>query len=191
MNKQPQITNQTKANLQEAFWSLYTQKPIEKISIREITDLAGYNRGTFYLYYRDVYDIFDAIKDDLIDKLTFVIQDTMQHNETFDLSQQMEFLVTLFQTHSKYAKVLLGDHGDPQFSSRIKEIIWPILNRYFVPSAGHSEYEMKLLAEFYLSGTLAVVSRWLQDPQMPLEEMIHFMVTETVSRAPSKKAGPL
>ena len=50
---------------------------------------------------------------------------------------------------------------------------------------------MKLLAEFYLSGTLAVVSQWLQDPQMPLEEMIHFMVTETVSHSSSKKAGPL
>lgn len=58
MKKQPQITEQTKACLREAFWTLYTKKPIEKISIKEITDLAGYNRGTFYLYYKDVYDLF-------------------------------------------------------------------------------------------------------------------------------------
>ena len=62
MKKQPQITEQTKANLRSAFWTLYTRKPIEKISIKEITDLAGYNRGTFYLYYNDVYDLFSQIE---------------------------------------------------------------------------------------------------------------------------------
>ena len=46
MKKQPHITEQTKNNLRIAFWSLYAQKPIEKISIKEITELAGYNRGT-------------------------------------------------------------------------------------------------------------------------------------------------
>ena len=50
MKKQPHITEQAKNNLRIAFWSLYAQKPIEKISIKEITELAGYNRGTFYLY---------------------------------------------------------------------------------------------------------------------------------------------
>ena len=46
MKKQPHITEQTKNNLRIAFWSLYAQKPIEKISIKEITELAGYNRET-------------------------------------------------------------------------------------------------------------------------------------------------
>ena len=52
MKKQPQITEQTKDNLRSAFWTLYSSKPIDKITIKEITDLAGYNRGTFYLYYK-------------------------------------------------------------------------------------------------------------------------------------------
>ena len=52
MKKQPHITEQTKNNLRIAFWSLYAQKPIEKISIKEITELAGYNRGTFFIRLR-------------------------------------------------------------------------------------------------------------------------------------------
>ena len=50
MKKQPQVTEQTRANLREAFWNLYAERPIERISVREITDRAGYNRATFYLY---------------------------------------------------------------------------------------------------------------------------------------------
>ena len=49
-------------------------------------------------------------------------------------------------------------------------------NRYFVPSDGHDDYEMALLADFYLSGLLASVIRWLQNPKMTLEEFLDFMV---------------
>ena len=136
MKKQPQITEQTKANLRAAFWSLYTQKPIEKISIKEITDLAGYNRGTFYLYYKDVYDIFFQIEEEVLDMIEKVIQDGLMKNDTFDLSHQMEFLMELAQTHSPYVSVLLSDRGDPKFATRLKELIWPLLNRYFVPTDG-------------------------------------------------------
>ena len=56
----------TKQALQEAFWELYKNKSIEKISVREITERAGYNRGTFYLYYKDVYDILEQSEQLLI-----------------------------------------------------------------------------------------------------------------------------
>ena len=56
MKKQPQVTEQTRANLTRAFWELFLEKPVEKITVREIAERAGYNRATFYLYYRDVYD---------------------------------------------------------------------------------------------------------------------------------------
>ena len=73
MKKQPHITEQTKNNLRIAFWSLYAQKPIEKISIKEITELAGYNRGTFYLHYKDVFDLMDQIKNELIEEVESVL----------------------------------------------------------------------------------------------------------------------
>lgn len=176
MKKQPLITEQTKANLKDAFWKLYTEKPIEKISIKQITDLAGYNRGTFYLYYEDVYDIFHQIEDELLNQIQNIIEDSLLNNDTFDLSRQMGIIVELVQTHSDHVVYLLSEHGDPQFTKRLKEIIWPLLNRYFVPSKDHSEYQMGLLAEFYLSGVLSAVIKWNENPQMDIDEFIHFMV---------------
>ena len=93
-----------KGNLKDAFWKLYTEKSIEKISIKEITDLAGYNRGTFYLYYKDVYDIFSQIEDELLDKIKTVLDESLQ-NDTFDLSDQMGVLFEMMRTHSHYATV--------------------------------------------------------------------------------------
>ena len=40
--------------LKDAFWKLYSEKEISKIRISEITNLAGYNRGVFYLYFKNI-----------------------------------------------------------------------------------------------------------------------------------------
>ena len=61
MKKQPEITVQTKQNLTDAFWQIYCTKRIDKITVRDITTKAGYNRGTFYEYFRDVYDVLEQI----------------------------------------------------------------------------------------------------------------------------------
>lgn len=175
MKKQPQITKQTKENLREAFWILYTEKPIDKISIKEITDLAGYNRGTFYLYYKDVYDILTQIENYMLDKIQEAVMEYLCVNDTFDLSKNMGTFVELMQTYSRYSAVLLSDHGDPQFATRLKEILWPLLNRFFIQTEGYSEYQIELLAEFYLSGILAVVIKWNSNPKLSIDQFISFM----------------
>ena len=119
MKKQPHITEQTKNNQRSAFWSLYAQKPIEKISIKEITELAGYNRGTFYLYYNDVYDLLHQIEEEILGKITDVLNDSLEKNDTFDLSGQMGILLDLMQTYETYAAVC----SCSKFLSQILKIV--------------------------------------------------------------------
>nr|WP_122011709.1 TetR/AcrR family transcriptional regulator [Maliibacterium massiliense] len=177
MKKQPEVTEQTKRNLRDAFWRLYTQKPLDRISIKEITDLAGYNRGTFYLYYRDVYDIFEQIEDDLLGQVADLLQSACTEENLFDLSRHMGYIVQMARTYSSHVTVLLSDRGDPRFVTRLKELVWPLLRRYVVPSAGRSDYEMALLAEYYLSGLFSIITKWLADGQpMPIDQLIDFVI---------------
>ena len=66
MKKQPEITKQTKQNLSDAFWQIYCEKRIEKITVKDITTKAGYNRSTFYEYYTDVYDVLEQIESSVL-----------------------------------------------------------------------------------------------------------------------------
>lgn len=175
MNKQPQVTEQTKENLRQAFWQLYTMKPVDKITIREITDLAGYNRGTFYLYYKDVYDILYQIEDYLLKQISEIFSRLYQQGSTFSLQHNMSVFVELMQKYSRYSTILLSDRGDPRFTQKLKELVWPLLNHFFIPTSGFSEYQQGLLKEFYLSGILSAVSRWNADPQMDIDAFINFM----------------
>ena len=55
MKKQSIVTAKTRQKLIDAFWELLEKKNLNRITIKEITDLAGYNRGTFYQFFTDIY----------------------------------------------------------------------------------------------------------------------------------------
>ncbi len=57
----------TKKNIYNAFIELRTKKPLEKITIKELAELADINKATFYSYYSDIYDLSDKIENEIID----------------------------------------------------------------------------------------------------------------------------
>src|SRR5215469_3722405 len=69
MKKQIYKTEQTKQAILEAFCKIHSKKPIERITVQEITKKAGFNRCTFYQYFSDIYEIQDYIENDMLDYL--------------------------------------------------------------------------------------------------------------------------
>ena len=47
----------TRAQLRQALTALLREKDLKDITVRELTDRADVNRGTFYSHYQDVYDM--------------------------------------------------------------------------------------------------------------------------------------
>ncbi len=173
--KQPQVTEQTRANLTRAFWELFLEKPVEKITVREITDRAGYNRATFYLYYHDVYDLFEQIEQGVLEGIDELVSERLMSGDTLDFSQHMGVIVGLAQRFSGMLPRLL--EADPSFEQRLKRIIAPLPDRFLIPEEGLTEREQELLREFYLSGMLAVIGSWLSDPDgIPIERLIELIV---------------
>lgn len=56
----------TRQQLQSGLIHLMQEKNIQKITVRELSQLADINRGTFYLHYKDVFDMLDQIEAKLI-----------------------------------------------------------------------------------------------------------------------------
>lgn len=177
MRKQPAVTEQTKANLRHAFWILYREKPIEKITVREITDRAGYNRATFYLYFHDVYDLFAQIEETILADVRRLVDDGLMQEETLDFTHHMGRIAELAERYEHFMPQLMGPHGDPSFEQRIKQIISPLLDRFILPADGLDEQQRAILREFYLSGLLAAIQTWVESsPRMPIDRLIELIV---------------
>ena len=179
MRKQPQVTEQTRANLRQAFWELYAAKPIEKISVREITDRAGYNRATFYLYYHDVYELLDEIVDEVMGGVDALIKNRLIKSERPDFSEHMGIILWMAQEWRPYMRVLLGPGADPAFEERLKQAIWPLIDRFVMPGpeAGLDEQERAVVRAFYLDGLIAAVRAWILDEKpLPIDRLIEVIV---------------
>lgn len=57
----------TKRSIQNAFLELRAHKPLERISVKELVELAEISKATFYLYYHDIYDLSDCIGLEIIE----------------------------------------------------------------------------------------------------------------------------
>ncbi len=180
MRKQPQITEQTRANLREAFWGLYAERPIERIPVREICERAGYNRATFYLYYHDVYEVLEEVETAVLAGIDALVEGLVARGEKLDFTEHMGLIFQMAADWRAYTEVLLGQNGDPVFVERLKEAIRPLVEQFVLPAQGLDEQARRVIGEFYLSGILAAVRAWLAEEEpMPIDALIRVIV-ETV-----------
>lgn len=56
----------TKNQLRQGLARLMVKKSLKEITVKELTDLVDMNRGTFYLHYRDIYDMAEKIEDEIM-----------------------------------------------------------------------------------------------------------------------------
>ncbi len=169
MRKRPEKTEQTKADLKEAFWRLYAAKPIEKITVGEVCELAGYNRGTFYLHFHDLYEMLQVIEDTLLDGMTECVETCMRRlkedSGKVNLIAACKDVVLYYERNKAFITVLLGERGDPLFVYRLKDNLKPLWREYVVdPGTTRTDQEIDLLLEYTLAGTLFMISRWLANP---------------------------
>ena len=87
---------------------LMSEKSVKDISVRELAAIADINRGTFYIHYKDVYDLLSSLEDELADGLTVVCR---RHNANDSEGKTYPYLMELYQfiqQNSDLCHVLLG-----------------------------------------------------------------------------------
>ena len=170
MKKQPAITEQTKQNLMDAFWSYYARKKIEQITVKQITEKAGYNRGTFYEYFSDVYDVLEQIENALIPTIDEL--PPLQNPASETGMVQLNLFIKLYEKNNRYYAVLLGENGDPAFAGKLKRAVKPMLGAALF-SNGISRIETDYLLEIMLSAMIGILGYWFEQNQnLPAEKLI-------------------
>lgn len=111
----------TKTLIREAFTTLLTKKPIQSISIKELCELAGINRGTFYAHYQDIYDLREKIENEMYDDVRKALAPLMSEQAH---ATQLEITTGVFQwmkENRDMCAVVLGEYGD-------KDFLWKMLD---------------------------------------------------------------
>ena len=59
----------TRNALKQALLTLMEEKNVDKITVKELCETAGINRGTFYLHYLDIYDLYNQMVEETVAKI--------------------------------------------------------------------------------------------------------------------------
>ncbi len=183
MRKREDITAQTKQNLIDSFWSLYSEKRIEKITVKDITTKAGYNRGTFYEYFTDVYNVLEQIENSLIpslDELPPVI------TPTGSLGMPLGAFYELYNKNNKYYSILLGERGDPAFASKLKNSIKPIIMKVFDDKSNVDRKELDYILEYTLFAMIGIMSYWFKQSDALTNEELHDLIKRLMEQGVMK-----
>lgn len=65
----------TRRNIHNAFLELRSKKPLEKITVKELSEKAEISKATFYLHYHDIYDLSEQLQKDVILKIIDLVPD--------------------------------------------------------------------------------------------------------------------
>ena len=159
----------TRRSIVNAFLALRSEKPIEKITVSEVCKLAGYNRGTFYLHYRDLYEMLATIEASLLEGMTECVEVCMKRlrsdSSKVGLIAACKDVVLYYERNKPFITVLLSERGDPAFVYKLKANLKPLWREYVIDADdARSEGEIDLMLEYTLAGTLFMISRWLSNP---------------------------
>jgi len=168
MAKRHEITEQTRANLITAFWELLAHKRIDKITIKEITNVAGYYRSTFYEYFTDIYDLSNQVEASIIEESKKQVTNNLSNNSLDELIYKS---IAFYNSNSQYLYILLGNNGNPAFANKLKNALRPKI--YHELNLQENNIQAEYMIEFALSAILGTVTHWFErNKDIPIEELI-------------------
>lgn len=180
-------TQITRQNLTDSFWKLYSKKRIEKITVKEVCELAGYNRSTFYVYFKDVYDILEDIETQTItieDFEKIILKNVFDGN--YFNSQEKSFvlrsILEFFEKNKTYLPVLLGENGDPNFRQKVLTKLTPSVLSMYQQLTHEELLKVKYLMEYQSAAILSTISKWyLNGKDLPIEQFLELLIAVTTN----------
>lgn len=121
--KEDRRVRRTKKLLTHGLIQLMKEKQIQDITVRELADLVDVNRGTFYLYYRDIFDMLDCVEQELFEQVNQLIA---AHRGEQVLTHTLPVLKELFhlvEDNKELCQVLLGQNGDMKFLKKLSDVV--------------------------------------------------------------------
>jgi AcrR family transcriptional regulator len=113
--------------IKEAFFELMNQIGFDKITVQNLTKQAMISRTTFYLHYKDKYDLLDKIEDEILSgfqdlsnnpPVNEIIASGLSHEKPFALLVKVYEYI---QENQQFFKLIMGPNGNPSFYYKLNE----------------------------------------------------------------------
>lgn len=149
----------TKMVIKDAFISLLKEKPLNKVTVKEICGLAEINRATFYKYYADPFDLLDKIEQELLSDLRQSLK-----SSPGGFRESFRFIMESIRADGERYRTLFSENGDSKFPGRIFALHYEHIARDIRDQFPQlSPEQREWLYYFTAQGCCGILERWIEN----------------------------
>lgn len=174
------MTNQGKNGidviLAESLKELSKTRPIEKITIKEITDKAGVIRPTFYNHFQDKYELLEwIVREDLMEPAKPLFDNGL-------LREGITFLFTAMEKEREFYEKAIRLEGQNSFvemmENVVQELILQRMNKEKLSEKiTYTWLSLDMIAQYYAHMACSVATKWINGGmQVPIPELVEVYV---------------
>ena len=158
--------------LKNSLVELLCEKPLEKITVKEICDIADINRGTFYSHFKDQYVLYNNLVDELLENVFNRLGDFMSADED-EIPTRVLSVFEYIKTNESVFKTLINNGVAYSTKEKIRDVIRDMyLSK--VSDSADIDY-VNASYSFIAAGAVSLIRYWLNSGMTKTpEEMADF-----------------
>ena len=168
--------------IRSALFALLETKPLDSITITDICRVADVNRGTFYRYYRDVYDLLEKTEDDFIEEIHRLIDQSRARD--FGISDFFTEVFRILSENKELMQISKTKQFTDRFTQKILIFVLPQLNALIAeadPKA--SPEQIHFLSDYMMGGCTRVVADWIEGDMCVPANRLETYLTDFIRRS--------
>jgi AcrR family transcriptional regulator len=135
----------TETSIRSAFIELRKTKPLEKITIKELTEAALINKGTFYHHYKDIYALSETLENELMEEVASVITE----NNLLSAKQIIYDFISVYTEHEELFKILFFGSRISRAAQKLESTVKKHIYEIRPSLTGNEVFEIRLTATIY------------------------------------------
>lgn len=164
MKLEDRRVRRTKQLIKQSLIELMHEKPFKDITVKDITERADLNRGTFYLHYVDIYDLLSKIEDETLQAIEEMMLDYRCKINMPSCYELLDELFSYIEDNRDLFEVLLHSQSEGIFLNKLQYLIKTMgldLMKMFYKDTSRPHYSYFL--SFVLNGVLGVTEQWFNN----------------------------
>ena len=153
----------TRKAIMQTFLHILKNKPLDRITVKDICEQCEINRNTFYYYFRDIYDVLEAIFEDEVR----LVMDEAKEGMTFHDAYARAASIIL-NNREAIIHIYASENGRV-LRTYLDAVVTQVVRRFVLEKAeGYSlsESDVSFITAFYSNGIVGSTIKWIERGSM-------------------------
>lgn len=155
----------TKQAIQMSFRTLLLAKNLDKIKVRDIVEICGITRNTFYYHYEDIYDLFDDYLDTRIHEAWKELPENCPWDQTM-----LQLLTSILETPQMGRHIFYSKKQDA-LRQYLNKLLSVVIDRFVLTSSENltvSADDSRMICDACCHALYGMLEQWITSPDASL-----------------------